>query len=129
MYNPNGTINVVTEANSAQTTYHYDSSVCNGLLPTSVSEPRGLDKSMTWDCNGGVMTSLTDENGKITTFNYRSGSVADPFYRPLSVVDPLTNTMAFSYTPTSVERAMNFNGTISTSDTLTTSDGFGHTLL
>lgn len=127
-YNPNGTVNIATAINGAQTFYNYDGS-CKGLVPTSISEPMGLSKSATWDCNGGVITSIIDENQNPTHVNYVNGSVADPFYRALSIVDPLGNTTSFGYTPTTSESTMNFNGTASTSDSLVTTDGFGHTLL
>lgn len=127
-YNTNGTVNVATDVNGAQTTYHYNSAICQGFVPTSVDEPLGLSKSMTWDCNGAVITSLTDENGKVSHVNYANGAVADPFYRPVSQADTLGNTTSFAYSPTTVESALNFNGTISTSDSLVTQDGFGHTI-
>ena len=85
-YNSNGTVNVATDLNGAQTTY--GSYTCNSNFATTVSEPLSLSASMMWDCNGGVETSLTDENSAVTTTNYKIGSTADPFYRPLSIVDP-----------------------------------------
>lgn len=129
-YNSNGTVNVTQDVNGAPTTYHYDPNVCNNLLPTSISEPLGLSRSMTWDCNGGVVKIVTDENLQPTTYGYvnlQTGS-ADPFYRPISITDPVGNITNFTYTPTTFESAMNFS-TVSTVDTLTTSDGFGHQLL
>jgi RHS repeat-associated protein len=126
-YNSNGTVKVATDLNGAQTTY--GSYTCNSNFATTVSEPLSLSESMTWDCNGGVQTSLTDENAAVTTTNYKIGSTADPFYRPLSIVDPLLNTTGFTYpSPTTSESAMNFNGTLSTTDVLTTTDGLGRNM-
>jgi YD repeat-containing protein len=127
-YNSNGTVNVATDVNGAQTTYGSVSNyACNGNFPMTVSEPLNLSKSMTWDCNGGVLTSLTDENSQKTPYGYVSSTtgLADPFYRPLFVTDPLSNVTNYTYTPTTFESAMNFNGTTSTSDQLATTDGLG----
>ena len=131
-YNPNGTVKVATDVNGAQTTN--TAFACNGNFPTSVSEPLSLSKSMTWDCNGGVLTSLTDETSQTTTYGYTNftSGVPDPFYRLLYVKDPPDPTAVYvtnyKYTPTTVESAMNFNGSVSTTDSLTTTDGFGHAL-
>ena len=117
-------MNIFTDVNNAQTNYHYDGS-CNSIVSTSVSEPLSLSKSMIWDCNGGVMTSLTDENGKPTTYTY-----TDPMWRMKSATDqnyPATN---LSYPdPNHFESYMNFNGSVSTVDTTTTTDGLGRTIL
>jgi hypothetical protein len=58
-----------TNASSNPTTYNYSTSAasCDFAFPTSISEPMSLSRSMTWDCNGGVLLSLTDENSKISS--------------------------------------------------------------
>ncbi|HWY53095.1 MAG TPA: RHS repeat-associated core domain-containing protein [Terriglobales bacterium] len=123
-YNSNGTVNVVTDVNNSQSTYHYDGS-CNSLLPTSVSEPLSLSRSMTWDCNGGAMKSSTDENNQPTTAAY-----ADPLWRITSATNqgyPATN---YTYSdPNHFENYMNFNGSVSTVDTTTATDGLGRPIL
>jgi RHS repeat-associated protein len=134
-YASNGVVTSVTDVNNAVTNYSNGPGVgaCNGLLPVGTTYPKiggvQMSTSQTWDCNGGVVTSTTDPNGQITgkstTINYVVNNVADPFYRPRSVVDPLGNTTNLSYSPTTFESAMNFNGTKSTSDTLITTDGLG----
>jgi RHS repeat-associated protein len=135
-YNSNGTVATATDVNGTLSTYSYGGTGgCNSLLATSVKvtgtglPSGGLTTSTQWDCNGAVITSTTDPNGQVTgkstTMNYDVKSVGDPFYRPLSVVDPLGNTASLSYSTTTSESAMNFNGTVSTSDTLTTIDGLG----
>lgn len=86
-YNANGTVSVATDANTTTTTYNYSSSVCNSIIPTGVTIKGtgvNLSRSMAWDCNGGVQTSLTDENKQITTTKFTNNGAADPFYRPLS---------------------------------------------
>jgi RHS repeat-associated protein len=125
-YNSNGTINVATDVNGATATYAYTG--CSPVLPTNVTTAGGsvnLSSSKTWDCNGGVSTSVTDENGSVTKTNFTEGGAADPYYRPLSMVDPLGNTTAATYTTKTFESSMNFNGSTSTTDQLITSDGLG----
>jgi len=126
-YNPNGTVSTVNDVNNAQSSYTYGE--CNGTMPTSVSEPLSLSRSMTWDCNGGVMTSLSDENQKPTSYQYTLNGVADPFYRILALADPLSNTVNYSYSPTTIESSMSFNNQASISDTLITTDGFARQTL
>ena len=117
-YFPNGTAQTVTDPNSAQTTYTYGA--CNGAFPTLVQEPAALSRSMTWDCGGGVVTSVTDENGKQTQYGH-----SDPYWRITSIMDPLNNTTTYLYSPTSVESTLLFNSGASVSDVLTTYDGLG----
>src|SRR6266481_2696266 len=131
-FNTNGTVHVATDTNGTQTTYTYGD--CNGLLPTNSSTTIGsvnLSQSTVWDCNGAVPTSTTDANGKTTTTNYVQNGIADPFYRPLNTVDAMTpgNTTYYTYTPTTFESALTFNSGGSTVDVLTTTDGFGRSLL
>lgn len=122
-YNANGTIHQSTDVNGGQTTYTY--SQCNGMLPTNVAEPQSLSRSMTWNCDGGVLTSVTDENGQTSAFNYTNGSGAEPFWRPLSFVDATGATTTYTYTPTSTESALLFNSNASVVDDLTTLDQLG----
>jgi YD repeat-containing protein len=53
------------------TTYNYSSSAtsCDFAFPTSIAEPMSLSRSTTWDCNGGVPLTVTDENQQPTTFS------------------------------------------------------------
>jgi RHS repeat-associated protein len=119
-YNSNGTVATVTDVDSTVSTPAYNGTGgCNGLLPTSVTAG-GLTTSTQWNCDGAVVTQTSDPNGQPTTYTYN-----DPLWRRTSMTDPLGNLTSYSYTPTTVEGAMNFNGSISTSDTLTTVDGIG----
>jgi RHS repeat-associated protein len=125
-HNANGTVATATDVNGAQSTPTYGA--CNGLMPTSIAEPLSLSISMTWDCNGGVMTAKTDENGQTIYTNYFVNSSADPFYRPLQTKDALGNITNFTYSVNSTESAMLFNSGASTVDVLTTFDGFGQAI-
>jgi YD repeat-containing protein len=122
MYNANGTVNVATDVNGAQTSYTYGA--CNGLLPTNVAMPLNLSRQMTWDCNGGVVTSSTDENGQTTSFSYTANGT-DPFWRIKSTTDALSNTTSYAYTPTTFESVLTFNSGASTVDVWTALDGLG----
>lgn len=127
-YNANGTVNVATDTNGAQSTYYYNGTGgCNNAFPTSISEPLGLSRSMTWNCTGGVETSVTDENGQTVSTTYN-----DPyFWRPTSTTDQVGNQTSFTYatSPPSIESSLPFNSNTSTADTLTTLDGLGRTLV
>jgi len=138
-YYDTGNVYTATDVNGAGTTYNYANatSTCGNAFPTSVSEPLSLTKSMTWNCTGGVMTQLTDENG-----NNSSVSYSDPYYwRPASATDQAGVATNFCYgllsnstgtctlNPTQVESTLNFNSNNSTVDTLTTLDGLGRTHL
>ena len=125
-YYDTGNVNTATDVNGASTTYNYpnSTSTCGNAFPTSVTEPISiLSRSMTWNCNGGVETSWVDENTQTTTYTYN-----DPnFWRITSVTDPETNVTNVSYgtNPYTVESALNFNGSGSTTDNLQTLDGLG----
>ena len=121
-YYDTGNVNVATDVNGAQTTYSYGRSSCGNSFATSISEPLSLSQSMTWNCTGGVETSITDENGKTISAGYTDAY----FWRPESATDQLSNVTNLAYTAqTSVESSLVFNGSNSTSDVLATVDGLG----
>ena len=126
-YYDTGNVLKATDVNGAQTTYGYGPSGCPNSFPVSVTKPLSLTKSMTWNCTGGVETSITDENGKTTSATYST----DPdFWRPNTTTDQESNATNMTYTVTStgvtsVESSLLFNGSVSTSDVLTTQDGLG----
>ncbi len=129
-----GVLTSATDVNGATYTYAYNGTGgCNNLLPTSVTVTGaglpvgGLTTSKQWDCNGAVITLAKDANSQPTSISYNVNGVGDPFYRPLSVGDSLTppNTTNLSYSVTTAESAMNFNGAVSASDQLSTVDGIG----
>jgi RHS repeat-associated protein len=121
-YYDTGTVHTSTDANGAVTTNTYGTSSCGNSFVTSVTEPLSLSRSMVWNCTGGVETSGTDENLKITSLTYN-----DPdFWRPNKVTDAASNVATLTYTgATSVESSLPFNGSISTSDALITLDTLG----
>ncbi len=117
-YFDTGNVDVATDINGAQSSYTYGD--CGNSFPTSVNEPLGFQRQMTWNCLGGVQLTATDENSQTTTTSY-----TDPyFWRPNSTTDQENYTTNITYTgETSVESTLNFGS--STSDVLSTVDGLG----
>jgi len=123
-YYSNGALKTVQDPNGATTTY--SSMTCGGgAFPQTISEPLSLSRSMTWDCDGGVVKSITDENGEPTTYDH-----TDEFWRTTAVTNqgyPATN---FSYPDANdFESSMIFNNSTSTVDITTTIDGVGRPIL
>jgi len=125
-YFDTGTVQTATDVNGAQTTFTYGAASCGNSFPTSVAEPLSLSKSMAWNCNGGVETSATDENGQVTALTYN-----DPdFWRPATSTDQENNATNYAYAnPNSVESSLVFNSNGSTTDVLATLDGLGRILV
>ena len=120
-YYDTGNIQTETDVNGAQTSYTYGA--CGNSFPTTISEPLSLSKSLTWNCTGGVTTSVTDENGKTQSYAYATNP---DFWWPNSSTDQESNVTNFAYTgQTSVESSLLFNGSSSTTDVLATTDGLG----
>jgi RHS repeat-associated protein len=120
-YYDTGNVYQANDVNGAQTTTTYGA--CGNSFPTSISEPLSMTRSMTWSCVGGVQLSSTDENGKISYFDYTTNP---NFWLPNDTKDQLGNVTNFTYTgQTSVESSMLFNGGSSTVDVLSTSDSLG----
>jgi RHS repeat-associated protein len=138
-YNPNGTIATSTDVNGALTSYYYNgTNGCSNLLLTGKAPPTvagiQLTTSQEWNCLGGVVTSSTDANGKKTSYNYVDATNhADPYWRIKVLTAPATDTTFsttnFTYTPTSTETSMLFNGGASIQDQVTTTDGLGRPIL
>jgi RHS repeat-associated protein len=116
-----GALETEHDVNGTLTTY--TNAACNGLLPTTIAAG-GLSQSMTWDCNGGVITASTDANGKVSHVDF-VGDGADPFWRPETATDPAGVVTTFDYTPTSVETAITFNNGNSTVDAKNFADILG----
>ena len=117
-HNSNGAVATTTDVNGTNTTYSYGSASCNGAFPTSIAPPVGPTLTLNWNCNGGVMTSINDTNGT-TSYGYTG-----PFWRVTSITDPTNAVTNIAYSPTTVERTLNF-GSNSTVDILTNLDGLG----
>jgi RHS repeat-associated protein len=128
-YYDTGNVRTSTDVNGAVTTYSYGTGSCGNSLVTgtSVNTTPALTRSMTWDstCNGGVLTSLTDENSKTTTLQFNDLN----FWRETGIQDALSNTTTFSNSPTSQEQSLLFNSNQSVADILTTLDSFGRVSL
>src|SRR6266567_4804210 len=76
-YYDTGMVRTLTDVNGAVTTYNFSdaTSTCGNAFPTTVSEPLSMSKAFAWNCNGGVLSSLTDENSKVITATYN-----DPYF-------------------------------------------------
>ena len=124
--------------NGATTTYNYASGTasCGNSFVTSITEPLSLSRSMTWDCNGGVMLSLTDENNNTSSTAYSGSNYTNYFWRPYSTTDQAGSVTNYFYylnsstppNPFQTEsKSATFNSGNSIVDVLTTTDGFGRT--
>ena len=135
-YYDTGNLNTATDAGTTTsggtnlTTYNYPdaTSTCGNAFPDSISEPLSLSKSFTWDCNGGVMKTSTDENNQISTAYYTGSNFsksADPnFWRPYATTDQLGNPTTLSYpSQNASESTLAFNSNASVVDNRTTLDG------
>jgi RHS repeat-associated protein len=69
-YYSTGLVKTIVDVNGSPGTYSYTYGDCNSSLPTTISEPLNLSVSMTWDCNGAVPLSTSDENQQPTTYAY-----------------------------------------------------------
>jgi RHS repeat-associated protein len=131
-YYDTGSISTDQDVNGATTTYNYSSNTasCQMAFPTGVSEPLSLSQSYAWNCTGGVLTSITDENSKTTSTSYSDAY----FWRPASVTDPLNNATGFYYQPNptyccpwAVAATLSFNNGNSVTEDLQYKDGLGRT--
>lgn len=121
------------------TTYSYDntgnpSPSCGNSFVTSVSAPLTLSRYFTWDCNGGVQTSVKDENQQISATYYAQtssyGSPDPKFWRPYASVDQLNNVTSLSYESNTVsESTLLFNNSNSVVDQRVKLDAFGRIVL
>lgn len=110
-----------TDVNGTAVTTNTYGSCGNSFLTNSTVTPPNLSVSATWDCDGGVPASITDESGKQTLYGYSS----DPFWRLVYTTDPLNNvTSTIYHSPAQAESYMNF-GANSTVDHEITMDGLG----
>lgn len=125
-YNGNGTVATQTDPSNNVTSYYYNGTGgCNGLFPTSVVAD-GMTTYNTWNCTGGVLATHTDANGNVTTYGYENSSgEAEPFWRQSSVTDPLNNEIWTSYTRTSKNSTLTFNGGNSTVNVTSIADSYG----
>jgi RHS repeat-associated protein len=98
-YYDTGSPNTSQDINTATTTYNYGSASCQMAFPTSISEPLSMSRSMAWNCTGGVLTSLTDENRQVTSATYNDAF----FWRPANVNFPDGGQTSWTYnSPTNI---------------------------
>ena len=119
-----GNVQTATDVNGGQISYVYNSTGCPNSFPTAVNLPMTLSRSMTWNCAGGVMTELTDENGQPSSYTYNDLN----YWRLTAITDQTgaTTSLAYYTNPSfAAESTLNFNGSVSTVDTRTTFDGLG----
>jgi RHS repeat-associated protein len=125
-YFDTGTVQTATDVNGAVTTNNYTTSSCAYSFPTSVNEPLSLSRSFVWNCNGGVLTQVTDENSNNTFTAYTDAY----FWRPSSQTDATGAQTNFTYTgQNTIESVLTFNSGNSASDVVTTFDGLGRVYL
>lgn len=131
-YYDTGSPNTSQDVNGATTTYNYSNNTadCQMAFHTSISEPLGLSRSMTWNCTGGVLTSLTDENNQVTSVTYNDAY----YWRPNGETDQLGNQTAIWYQPNPtyccpwmVASALSFNNGNSVVEDVQYKDGLGRT--
>jgi RHS repeat-associated protein len=129
-------VSTSSTTHGAQTTYNYSSTnnaSCGNSFVTSISEPLSLSRSMTWNCTGGVLLSLTDENGNTSSTAYSGSNYSNLFWRPYSTTDQAGTTTNYFYYlnssnqpfQTETKYASTFNSGNSIRDILSTNDGFG----
>ena len=125
-YYDTGNIKTSKNVNGGVSTFTYAAGVssCSNSFPTMITEAiTTLKQSVTWNCTGGVMTGLTDENLRPETTSY---ALDTHFWRPDSKTDRTSATTTFTYTgQNSIESTLTFNSGSSTADTLLTLDGLG----
>jgi RHS repeat-associated protein len=85
-------VQTATDFNGHQTAYTNNG--CSSSFPTTISLPMSLSRSMTWNCNGGVPSSVTDENSQPTSLSYEN------LWRPSSVDLPGDAQVSWTYNDT-----------------------------
>jgi len=122
-YYDTSTVKTATDVNAAQTTNIYSTvaASCGNAFPTSVNEPLSMSRSFVWNCTGGVLTQLTDENSKVTSVTYSDAF----FWRPAQISFPDGGQTNWAYTaPWQASTTQKMN---STQNVVTTTelDGLG----
>jgi len=114
----------LTDVNGAQTTYNYPdaTSTCGNAFPTSVSLPKGMSRSMSWNCNAAKEASATDQNGRTTSYTY------DSLFRVTQTSYPDGGSVTTNYTSATVRDIYTaIVGGTSRHDQITL-DGLGRTI-
>jgi RHS repeat-associated protein len=103
-YDPTGSLKTKQDAKGTVTTYV--NNACNGHLPTSVTTA-GVTSSEVWDCNGGVVTSTTDPNGQLTSYDF-----SDPLWRQTRVSFPNNGQISAVYNLTAAPPNIQMSQTV-----------------
>lgn len=134
-YFDTGNVKTAKDINAASKTYNYAdlNSSCGFAFPTSVTEPLSMSQNLTWNCTGGVQTSLKDENGQTSGLTTSITYSDNYFWRAASVTDPTGATTSYSYPTSAPYNWVSSNTTVVSGQAivnkLTTFDGLGRTSL
>jgi YD repeat-containing protein len=110
-YNSNGTLATSKDAAGNTTSYGYGSNSCNAF-PDSVTPPiSSLAPSAVWNCNGALLTSITDANSKTTNLGY------DLMNRLTSTSYLDGGAVTVTYAPTQVQTTTKVTSSVSRTDT------------
>jgi RHS repeat-associated protein len=91
-YGSHGVLQTSTDFNGNKTTY--TNTACSNSFPTQITPAiASLAVSQAWNCNGAVVTSVTDANSQTTTYAY-----SDPFWRLTETQYPDGGQTNVSYT-------------------------------
>lgn len=112
-YFDTGEIQTGTDVNGNSTSFSYGA--CGNSFPSIITSPLSLTQSLAWNCNGGVVASLTDANSQTVSFTY------DPLWRLTSTSAPDTGQVQSTYNdapPASVVMTTKLIATASRTDTV-----------
>ena len=119
-YTSKGVMATSTGVDGSVTTYSHDN--CGSILPHTITHPVTGAETFTWNCNGGVVTSATDVNGKSVTTQYN-----DPYWRPTLRTDALGTAIKNTYKAKTFETSFSFDN--STNSHLITTNGAGRPIV
>ena len=95
-YDSYGGLETASDFNGKTTTY--SNTYCNNSFPASITPAiSALAVNLQWDCNGAVVTQVTDPNSQITTFSYDG---TNAFWRPAGIGYPDRGSDTITYTDT-----------------------------
>jgi YD repeat-containing protein len=125
-YTANGNLASETGIGGNVTTTNW--TLCNDLMPSKQYDLL-LSLWLNIDCSSGNVLSITDAEGQVWTNTYNN-----PLNRITNTATPMTtgtytDSTNFTYTPTSLELNLTFNGGNSVNEALTTFDGYGRNIL
>jgi RHS repeat-associated protein len=107
--------------NPNTTTYTNFTCASNTAFPQTISSG-GLTTTLAWDCNGGVIPSVTDPNGRTTNHSY---DATHNFWRLAGTTFPDGGSIATTYTsPTELDYSTAVTGSLTRSDQIVM-DGLG----